>query len=792
MEQLLQVLAIAVSEGAEGAELEVPAHLARTLDSNGNCLLHIAVGDARTATNDALIAQLIKHNPTAVEVRNSIGATPLSNCVSFAAASMLLQCSPECIQVKDAYDRLPLHTICSNPKISHEVGEKIVEMLVLAYPDGCRARTKNLSLPLHFAIAASRTANTIKILLDAFDGAAALTNRYISSPPAKAKSPLEIVERMTSAPLEGSRQHLPIHQALEAPKPCWQTVLLLAHAFPAAVGFAPHCGALPLVVAIRGGAPPWLVQCFLEFHPAGVLARVASDGEDNGFDSPLTLAIRNPSNAASEDAELIVRLIVKKFPLGIFDRAGDSVSFPIDLTVHEGSWSLAACILMAYIDIVAQCPTPADVQALPVFSSLDLTVELLRMHAPTELVFLALKAFPKTVREVREQTLQLPLHKAVSCVCSLEVVSLLLELNSAAASTMDYYGKLPVHYAAERSEEGVMGSLLRVLPSSAAAPDGTGKTPLVIAFAFRPSACVYEEILRHAPAVASTKLPSGRLPIMEAIHERLGDDVIYAILCNSMPLLRGTMTPNASYKGQFHSIISWQEGSDEKEVAGVDKSKECAGEEAATDAVTEKSQLYTRLVEKILDEFTLTHILSHCKHPKTGQTILEVSAPYFRGLLLERMFLFSRYKLKQDDRIGAASHSPRKAKQLGRVSPMKAYTRPGSFVCAHLCLDIKGLSSPPVVVALLCFEEYTRFLVVSAALEARNKLIRTHTLEAEQHHFQRQMLESLLGESQALVHFIIAVDCDTPESLTKLIEEINDNGTGGGGDELREPTTATS
>ena len=272
----------------------------------------------------------------------------------------------------------------------------------------------------------------------------------------------------------------------------------------------------------------------------------------------------------------------------------------------------------------------------------------------------------------------------------------------------------------------------------------TATLPISIAFARKAPSYVLEELLLNAPVVASIPLPpSKRLPFFEAVAEEstVDGETVYAIFCASMPLLRDSMAPNPHYRGQLHRLVSGRildESGDDKEGG-------------------RRLQLCSNLLARVLDEFTLIHVIAHSQHPRTHQSLMEACHPLLKSLLLGRMFLFARYKrLKSTaDRNSLLANS--------------RHSRPGSFFAAFLCLDVNELVAPPTTVGILCFEEEARFVNFLP-----KQLLRTHHI-VDSGGVERQLLETLLqgGEEQAatFVNFVAVVSTTSATDLKALIEE---------------------
>ena len=786
----------------------------------GRTLLHRAVVDADVRSDAAFLRELMALMPESVTMRqHTDGRAPLHLCLSAVACEVILSSSThskeDLCSEKDFKDRLPLHAACANHqgKLSTVENLRLIETLVVAYPHACSFKDKNKdgSLPLHYAIESRQSPEAIACLLDVNPLAAATSDRASKSGRSQARSAtaLDVVERMHAAPSEGLS--LPLHQAMLhlANDICWHSVVLIARAYPGAVSVAcRETGVLPLARALSLCAPATVISCFLDIHPAALLTRFqtrgayASDSAYLPLTSPLLTAIENCSNIgddtdASMEAQSIVKLIINTFPNSLFDFTNGE--FPIEAMLRLRQWSIINFSLVRYLDLVEGMSSPSPPQSQTPLSPMmrqetDLVVSCLKLVAPLHTLYLALKCCPGTLREPRPESLQLPLHIAVSSVCSADTVTLLMELYDEAALRHDFWGNLPIHVAVQRSSKGTIAALLRMCPSCATALDASGRRAIDLImqseFSRVPTnSFIWRELLSASPESAacsvgarpsspslspSRKMRAENLPLFQALQLGLPFECMLEILLHSLPVLHASRLPNPHYCGQLHDILS----------------------EPFTDPADEgKSTLYTRLVEHALDDLDITHTLAYSKHPRTGQTALDCCSLRFRELLLERMFLFSRYKRavrEQEHRsnIGqfvSPPSSPTAVAGAGHRAASKTRTKKksykqlfkatdGSLVWSLLCVDVELLDSPPRRVGLLCFESYGLYLIERLQLDmVPPLLLRTHAVTRDpgtRRSTELQLLERLVGEGSDRVSHVIVLNVQDERELEDVLHPV--------------------
>ncbi len=535
-------------------------------------------------------------------------------------------------------------------------------------------------------------------------------------------SPLDVLTRFLSN--STLRPDVPLHLALQSKIVNWTTVLALLEVLPSAAGVPDSNNEWPLFAALRKRAPARVISALVQAHSAALFvrerrARVLDSASTSDRDadptgraeglSALQLALDSycqpaasdiPSNDAEdeswirdprwgsfeveqededtvptadqqiEDSRAIIALM-RAFPLGAFDRQAVNHKMPFDVALRSRKWKVCEYLLKFCLKKTKD----GDESLCASLSDSDPLVDALQLNAPLYVLQLILSVFPEACQYER-QNLQWPLHIACTHCSNGEAILLILRKFPVAAACVDYFQKYPLHYACEGRAEPeqllavasderrvnrqnsalrAVQELARACPSALEAQDANGNVPFDIARKFQCSASLLHVLLSINPSPAAVPDTSGKIPFWQVVHshDTVGIDFSRAevFLAHSLPVLRGDGMgqPNPRYGGTWHEVLA------------------------------EPSDKFHTLVERILDDVGLVHLLAMAKWPtetarmsKTGgkgayagcRSALEWATPDARSLLLKRMFLFGRFQLPP-------------ARDPAEVAPMPAHITTG-------------------------------------------------------------------------------------------------------------------
>ena len=274
------------------------AILAEEMDNEGNLPLHLALQRSKLHHSAvALVALLVKKNPTCLEHRNARGSLPIhvaAAAAGFDAVKFLSNSHPRGLGETNAAGDLPLH-IAARAMTSAET----VRWLAERYPEALKMVDSKGNLPLHIILQqkyySSHTAGG--------NGVGDLVKAFVEGHPQSTQS-------------QNQEGDLPVHLALRHRSE--PTVRYLVDKYPECVRVKGRTGCLPLHLATWGHSD--FARPFFELHPAALGIE-----NENGV-LPLHTAAFNNNEIALEFAD--------KYPAGL--RHKDKVG---NLPIHEAARS---------------------------------------------------------------------------------------------------------------------------------------------------------------------------------------------------------------------------------------------------------------------------------------------------------------------------------------------------------------------------------------------------------------------------------------------------------------------
>jgi ankyrin repeat protein len=352
----------------------------------------------------------------------------------------LLQLAPETITSQDAYGKLPLHYIAS-----YHVPPGVIKFIIFAYPKAAEIKDAEGCLPLHRAIHCEASPDVIKILIDAYPKATEIEDNY---------------------------GHLPIHIAINS-KASPEAIKVLLDANPA-VSEIEDCGRLPIHSALYYKASPDVIKLILDANPKvaeipdkdGQLPiHIACDKYYNGRDLLDKLDILLLAYPESIDVESEMGMLPSdhlKKSLKPYDYDDNSIDqsdldenfveiissddenlFMLHETINSGySTYLVKLLLQVFPE---SCMRRDDEGMVPLHIAIN-------NEAPPDVVQMILDENPM-VTEIAYDG-RLPIHSALYYKAHPYVIKMILDANPKVAKILDRNGKLPIHIACEKFNDG--------------------------------------------------------------------------------------------------------------------------------------------------------------------------------------------------------------------------------------------------------------------------------------------------------------------------------------------------
>ena len=450
---------------------------------------------------------------------------------------------------------------------------------------------------------------------------------------------------------------LALHIALELLEPDWEVIILILDNLPAAASVLNSRSQIPLFTAIRKKAPAKVLHALLGAHPGALFIRdvVSTSTRDRNGDgiSALECALDEYSESiidqhaqwlASYDqreqfsddfvlkatpGEEAIIAIIGKFPLCAFDKQTESTVLPFDDAIGSGKWGLAKYLLEYCIH--------KDNESAASLSSFDPLIDAIEQKAPLEIVKLICVCFPESVTIERKDKRH-PLHVAAMHSEDPRVVVFILENFPLAATFSDNIEqRLPLHYLSESgprfySKRDLCGvgnildmfnRVIQAFPAAAEMKDSDFCTPFQIGYSVRTNSAILDYLLHAYPKATAVLDFYGKLPIEAAISDNLlkdtstagdGFETLAVIMSHSMPCMKGTNTYNVDYMDAWHTVL--KEGG-----------------------------RFLPLIERMMDYFSLSHILCRSLSIKNKLSALEVCCEDSKEILMKRIYFFGRFSL---------------------------------------------------------------------------------------------------------------------------------------------------
>lgn len=367
---------------------------------------------------------LVELNPSAVQLRDSAGFTPLhtalcSNKINsiFEIIQLLLEVWPDGV---DGNGFLPIHTLCINYNEKKDGGVllDIARTLLNTHPDSLRQNNHGGYTPLH--LAAARGALALCQLLISYDS--------------------ELVNLLSGSGL------MPFHTAC-ANAAGNDTVRYLFELYPECIHIRDYGDYLPIHLVIRfyyGRERSQILRFLLECHPDS-----ASESITAGVDGLGDPIMNLPLHLAC------IRGLRLKDLMMVFN------AYPEAINMKDGQGKIPSDYLPAGNDderssfMSRQLEYATMAEDIEVMTTADAN-ERLPLHTAlydSEClggIKLLLKGYPEALQLVDSEGLY-PLH--ISCMKGLlDIVRYLLEEEASVVSKRTYDGKLPVHLLCESSD----------------------------------------------------------------------------------------------------------------------------------------------------------------------------------------------------------------------------------------------------------------------------------------------------------------------------------------------------
>lgn len=168
-----------------------------------------------------------------------------------------------------------------------------------------------------------------------------------------------------------------------------------------------------------------------------------------------------------------------------------------------------------------------------------------RQYAPLEFIKTLIECYPKAVMKQDVELKRFPLHFACLHNPYPELIDLLLSSYREAVFIKDYYGRLPLHYAAfGGAHEYIFHKLLEVNPNGAREVDEKEWLPLHLAVRYQCSQGAIDELIKAYPEGLAAKTKKGGLTpadMVEKFNLKLDESTI-EILHRSKALRRQSST----------------------------------------------------------------------------------------------------------------------------------------------------------------------------------------------------------------------------------------------------------
>ena len=289
-------------------------------------------------------------------------------------------------------------------------------------------------------------------------------------------APIDVVQYLIEVHPDGARVpsedgQLPLHYACARRNACVETIDVLLERFPGAVRCASLNKMLPLHVALNKCGSVSTVLKLLEFYPESAAITAAGD------ELPLHIACR--TNMSLE----IVEKLVKLHPEGIHAKDGEG-----GLALHR------AC------------------------SGFNSTLGA--MHPLYEPILLV--------------------HLLIACDCEecgapLEVAMFLMEKDPDGASTMDSFGRIPLHYASRNGALELATKLMERFPAGIMVQDAEGKLPIHLACANGSNEALTRLLIDHHPEGLKVADKSKSIPLHYAASRRMAKTETLRLLLERHP-----------------------------------------------------------------------------------------------------------------------------------------------------------------------------------------------------------------------------------------------------------------
>ena len=411
---------------------------------------------------EEIIQCLLEYFPNAVSA-NNVGWTPLhyacsNKNVTNGIVHLLIDAAPDSVRSATDEGWMPFHILCDNKHVDEITAIEILKLLIEKYPEAVRHASNDGDLPIHHA-SARRSPEFCQVLIDAApDSVRSINNvgwmplhNLCGNTKVDEATAIQIcrllIEKYPAAVrCADNFGRLPIHRACARRSP--EFCRLLIEAYPGSERIADGiAGALPLhyACAINTVAT---VEFLYRLSPDTI--RLATTGFINHpiicrGDYPIHTAFRRFDKNALE----IVKYLLNHDPNVKLQKCrGRSLLFYscVATEYRDSNIETALQITRAIYDA-----HPEAIEDIGIASNIYRYHQQVQEFINGELVY-ARQAKDANVMGTHDDTLQLPLHRALQNNATLGSVKLLVKGNPAAVYSPDDSGALPLHVACQHHD----------------------------------------------------------------------------------------------------------------------------------------------------------------------------------------------------------------------------------------------------------------------------------------------------------------------------------------------------
>jgi len=497
------LLALCKADNWSAVEQHIRRHpqsatsMLRDRNSNGTTVLHKVFASASTdfAARIGVIETVLQICPKLASVKNGCGSLPLhlaarnsykiqiDTTTQEDVIASLINVYPAAAVTQNAAGRTPLHIACA-----HFCSSGVLRQLLNAGRDAANKQDKQGCLPIHLACRRSCSVDKLELLLDASPESVFAKTR-------NGETPLDIaLMDFSSNPRQSDRFVYMLQERLEMVKKSKQVEEL-----------ADNSVSTPELFDDKSSDDASLTSEAPSEHSASTVTASSSNSGTGASDMEAVSALRLlSSSASSAKPRLPTKSIIHTCNLNecvlTICRANAWRDVAEFILSAEPDCNELGTILhyvlkskdnnlaerMELIQFILDLNPNAARVISSVTGTLPLHVAMGKVNGMDEsmrrtIVEGLIKAYPEGVGVQDREKMRTPLHLVLINRFSTAIVKMMLEANSAAASSQDKNGWLPIHHACKRAcPLDQLKMLVEANPKGVSLPNNAGDTPMTI------------------------------------------------------------------------------------------------------------------------------------------------------------------------------------------------------------------------------------------------------------------------------------------------------------------------